>query len=249
MPPKFPRSKSAYCERLWSKKGAAVAAGEVLAKLDARQAELDVNKARLEVAQADAKAHNQVKVDYAAKSLAVARAELKRSQESIAQFAKSISQSQVDVEQLTVEKLSLEKKQAEHELELDRFALQLKEQELAAAELKLEQHSVQAPFAGVVVLVRGRVGEWLETGAPVIRLVAVDTLRAEGFVAAEDAVGDLVGREVSFRSETGALGKGTLRFVSPEMDAVTRQVRIWAEIDNSDGEFRSGQQGSLEIKR
>lgn len=229
--------------------GATVEAGQVLARLDVRQAKLDVAKARIEAAQAAAKANNRTKVEYAEKSLEVARAELKRSQESIAQFAKSISQSQIDVEQLTVEKLTLEKKQAEHELELDRFALQLKEQELAAAELKLELHSVRAPFAGAVVLIRGRVGEWVEVGAPVLRLVAVEALRAEGFLAVEDAASDLIGREAVFRGESGATAKGKLRFVSPEMDAVTRQVRVWAELKNPTGEFRSGQQGSLEIAR
>jgi macrolide-specific efflux system membrane fusion protein len=229
--------------------GTTVEEGAVIAKLDSRQAELDVAKAKLEAAQAAAKATNRTKVEYAEKSLAVAEAELRRSQESIEQFAKSISQSQLDVEQLTVEKLALEKKQAEHELELDRLALQLKEQELAAAALKLEQHQVQAPFAGTVVMVRGRVGEWLEVGAPVVRLVAVDTLRAEGFLEAKDAGGNLAGSEVMFRCEDGSTAKGTLRFVSPEMDAVTRQVRVWAELDNRDGKLRSGQQGKLEIVR
>ncbi len=229
--------------------GAVVEAGQVLARLDVRQAKLDVAKAEIEAAQAAAQAGNLTKVEYAEKSLEVAQAELKRSQESIAQFAKSISQSQIDVERLTVEKLNLEKKQAEHELELNRFALRMKEQELAAAKLKLEQHGVQAPFAGTVVLVHGRIGEWLEIGAPVLRLVAVERLRAEGFLAAEDAAGDLVGRDVLFRSEAGKTAKGKLRFVSPEMDAVTRQVRVWAELENSDEEFRSGQQGTLEIAR
>lgn len=229
--------------------GTTVEAGAVLAKLDSRQAELDVAKAKLEAAHAAAKANNRTKVEYAEKSLAVAEAELRRSQESIEQFAKSISQSQLDVERLTVEKLALEKKQAEHELELDRLALHLKEQELATAALKLEQHQVQAPFAGTVVMVRGRVGEWLEVGAPVVRLVAVDTLRAEGFLDAKDAAGNLAGREVLFRCEDGTTADGTLKFVSPEMDAVTRQVRVWAELDNREGKLRSGQQGTLQISR
>jgi RND family efflux transporter MFP subunit len=229
--------------------GTTVEAGAVLAKLDARQATLDLAKAKLEAAQAAAKANNRTKVDYAEKSLAVAEAELQRSRESVEQFAKSISQSQLDVERLTVEKLALEKKQAEHELELDRLTLQLKEQELAAAALKLEQHQVQAPFAGTVAMVRGRVGEWLEVGAPVVRLVAVDTLRAEGFLDASDATGDLAGSKVVFRCEDGTTANGTLKFVSPEMYAVTRQVRVWAELDNREGKLRSGQQGTLEIVR
>jgi multidrug efflux pump subunit AcrA (membrane-fusion protein) len=229
--------------------GATVAEGEVLARLDSRQAELDVAKAKLEAAQAAAKANNRVKVDYADKSLAVAQAELKRSEESIAQFAKSISQSQLDVERLTVEKLTLERQQAKHELELDRLTLKLKEQELAAAQLKSDLHTVTAPFAGTVVMVRGRIGEWVEVGAPVLRLVAVDKLRAEGFLTVENAGSNLIGREVLFRGESGSTAKGRLRFVSPEMDAVSRQVRVWAELDNSTGELRSGEQGSLEIVR
>lgn len=229
--------------------GATVAEGEILAKLDARQAELDVTKAKLDADQAAAKANNRVKVEYADKSLAVAKAELKRSEESIAQFAKSISQSQLDVERLTVEKLTLERQQAEHELKLDRLALKSKEQELAAAELKRDQHSLTAPFAGTVVIVRGRIGDWVEVGAPLLRLVAVDKLRAEGFLAVESVASDLVGREVIFRGESGSTAKGRLRFVSPEMDAVSRQVRVWAELDNSSSVLRSGEQGSLEISR
>jgi multidrug efflux pump subunit AcrA (membrane-fusion protein) len=242
-----PAQQSGVLREIIADEGATIAEGDVLAKLDARQAELDVAKAKLEAAQAAAKANNRVKVDYAKKSLDVAKAELRRSEESIAQFAKSISQSQLDVERLTVEKLTLERQQAEHELELDRLALKLKEQELAAAELKRDQHAVTAPFAGIVVLVRGRVGEWVEVGAPVLRLVAVGKLRAEGFLTVGNVGSSLVGREVIFRGESGSVAKGRLRFVSPEMDAVSRQVRVWAELDNGDGKLRSGEQGTLEI--
>jgi macrolide-specific efflux system membrane fusion protein len=34
---------------------------------------------------------------------------------------------------------------------------------------------------------------------------------------------------------------GTVAFVSPEVDPITGQVRIWAEIDNRDGRLRPGQ--------
>jgi multidrug efflux pump subunit AcrA (membrane-fusion protein) len=148
-----------------------------------------------------------------------------------------------------VEKLTLERQQAEHELELDRLTLKLKEQELAAAELKQDQHSVTAPFAGTVVMVRARIGEWVEVGSPVLRLVAVDKLRAEGFLTVQDVGSDLVGHEVIFHGESGSIAKGRLRFVSPEMDAVSRQVRVWAELNNGEGKLRSGEQGSLEIAR
>ncbi len=232
--------------------GKQVKKGQLLASLDARVAELDVERAKLERAQAEAKSANTTKVEFAEKALEVARAELRRSSESIKKFAKSISQSQIDVEQLTVEKLALERRQAQHELTLARFDLQLKSNELAAAYLRFSQHQLHAPFAGVVVLVRGRVGEAVEVGAPVVRLVAVDKLRAEGFVEATQAASSLVGQSVTFQSkqtDQRVVASGVLRFVSPEMDPVTGQVRVWAEIANDQGTLRPGQQGTMEITR
>jgi RND family efflux transporter MFP subunit len=235
--------------------GAAVKAGQSLAALDDRAARLAVAKAQLEREQVFAKASNQLRIHYADKALEVARAEMKRSAESNEQFARSISQSQLDVERLTVEKLELERQQAEHDIALEKFELQLKENAVEAAKLELELHAVRAPFAGVVALVRGRPGEWVEPGAPVLRLVAIDRLRAEGFAPADAANGQLVGAKVRFTlvaepGETPPFSggvEGVLRFVSPEVDPVSRQVRIWAEIDNRELQLRPGQQGQLLI--
>lgn len=245
-----PAQQSGLLIKIVAAEGEQVKKGQLLASLDARVAELDVERARLERAQAEAKATNTTKSEFAEKALEVARAELRRSSESIKKFAKSISQSQLDVEQLTVEKLALERRQAHHELTLARFDLQLKSNELAAAYLRLSQHQLHAPFAGVVVLVRGRVGEAVEIGSPVVRLVAVDKLRAEGFVEAAQATSSLVGQSVTFRSKQAGqhvVASGVLRFVSPEMDPVTGQVRVWAEIVNDQGTLRPGQQGAMEI--
>ncbi len=246
-----PAQQTGVLELIVVGEGELVAEGQLLASLDARQAELAVVKAELETSQAKERANNLVRIQYAAKALEVAKAELQRSRESIEKFAKSISQSQLDVERLTVEKLTLEHQQAEHERTIDQFQLQLKETDLAAARLQLEQHQVRAPFAGVVVLVRGRVGEWIEVGEPLLRLVATKKLRAEGFLAAEEASAAEVGGQVTFVSGSGDQGAsvtGVLRFISPEMDPVTRQVRVWAEIDNSSGGLRPGEQGSLLIE-
>lgn len=226
--------------------GVVVAEGELLASLDDRAAKLAVAKAELERAQVQAKAASELRIEYADKALEVARAEMKRSSESNEKFARSISQSQLDVERLTAEKLELERRQAEHELEIDRYELKLKENGVESARLDLELHAVKAPFAGVVALVRGRAGEWVEPGAPVVRLVAVDRLRAEGFAPAEIAATTPVGSKVKFFVGRETI-EGTLRFISPEIDPITGQVRVWAEIDNSAGKLRPGQQGKLVV--
>ena len=69
---------------------------------------------------------------------------------------------------------------------------------------------------------------------------------------AEQVTKDLVGKSV--RMTVIAAGHpmkvtGQLRFVSPETDPVTKQVRVWAEVPNEDGRLRPGQQGTLEIFR
>jgi multidrug efflux pump subunit AcrA (membrane-fusion protein) len=77
-------------------------------------------------------------------------------------------------------------------------------------------------------------------------------LRAEGFLSVEQASADLVGKQVTFTSTIGdkqMQTTGELRFVSPEMDPVTRQVRVWAALDNSDGALRPGQQGTMTLKQ
>jgi len=241
------------------REGEQVAAGQLLAALDDRAARHDLQQAELEHELATLRVSNEVHLRYAEKALEVARAELARSNESIESFAKSISKSQLDVERLTVQKLMLETEQARHELDLARFGQKLKENALESARLKVEQHQVRAPFAGTVARLRGQVGEWVEVGSPVLRLVAVDQLRAEGFLSAEylgkaaPAQRPLVGRPVrvlvTLAGGQTAACHGTLRFVSPEMDPLTRQVRVWAEVDNRQQHLRPGQRGRLEIIR
>jgi macrolide-specific efflux system membrane fusion protein len=248
-----PARQTGVLSRIEVAEGAVVAEGDVVASLDDRAARLALDKASVERDQAAAKAANELRVKYADKALEVARAELKRSSESIKEFAKSISQSQIDVERLTVEKLELERQQAELDITLEEFELRLKDNALETAMLDVELHTVRAPFAGVVALVRGRAGEWVEPGAAVLRLVAIDALRAEGFVAADAIEGVKTGAAVQFapNASPGADAKplaGVLRFVSPEIDPVTKQVRIWAEIDNRDHRVRPGQQGTLRIE-
>lgn len=236
--------------------GALFSAGDVLATLDDRTARLALGQAELERDLIAARAKNRLSLQYADKALEVARAELRRSQESIAQFPKSVSQSQIDVERLTVEKLQLERKQAEHDLQLLQLELRVKENAVEAAQLQMQLHRIRAPFDGAVAMVHGRLGEWVEPGTTVMRLIAIDRLRAEGFAPADRIASDDVGRRVRFivsgdgADDTAAnnvAAEGVLRFVSPEMDPVSRQVRIWAEVDNTAHRLRPGAQGRMVV--
>ncbi len=97
-------------------------------------------------------------------------------------FAKSVSKTELDQLRLAVEKTRFEITHAEEEQTLARLTLKLKEQELELAAHKLELRQIVAPFPGVVAQRYRRVGEWVQPGEKVLRLIRTDRLRVEAFV-------------------------------------------------------------------
>ena len=80
------------------------------------------------------KATNDVQIRFARKAAEVAEAELQRSTESIARFAKSVSQSQLDVDRLNAEKTRLEAEQADHNQQIAVLEMKTQQNELDAAQ-------------------------------------------------------------------------------------------------------------------
>jgi multidrug efflux pump subunit AcrA (membrane-fusion protein) len=232
------------------REGQRVKQGEVLAQIDDEVPRLAAEAVQAQYDIARAKAANDVRRRFAKKSLEVSQAELRRSMESIERFAKSVSQSQLDVERLTVEKNQLEAEQADHEHEVATLEMKAQENELTAARAQVARRRIVAPFDGVIVQVYVRRGEWVEPGQKALRIINVDRLKAEGFVAASGAAIDLSGKSVSLevdgQTENG-LVRGTVLFVSPEVDPINGQVRVWAEVDNREGRLRPGQPARMVI--
>jgi multidrug efflux pump subunit AcrA (membrane-fusion protein) len=244
-------SEAGLLSQLMAKEGATVAEGEALAELDDREAKLVRDRAETEVQLARALAGNDITVRYAKLSAAVAAAELKRALESNVKFPKSVSETEIDRLKLLADKAMLEIEQAGLDLQQAQLSLQTKQHDLTRAKLALERRTIVAPFPGMVVQSKKQPGEWVEPGTPVIRLVRLNRLRAEAFVASERLPANLVGRAatlvVESSDKTVVKHPGKLVFVSPEIDPVNYQVRIWAEIDNSDLSLRPGQTATLLI--
>jgi macrolide-specific efflux system membrane fusion protein len=232
------------------REGQRVKKGELLAQIDDEVARLAAEAAQSQYGIARAKATNDVRLRFTKKALEVSKAELKRSTDSIERFAKSVSQSQLDVEKLTVERNQLELEQADHEHQVASLEMKAKENELTAARTQVARRQIVAPFDGVIVQIYVRRGEWVEPGQKALRIVNVDRLKAEGFIAAALAATDLAGESVTLEVEGAGPQQpvgGTIVFVSPEMDPITGQVRLWAEIDNRDGGLRPGQPVKMSI--
>ena len=233
------------------REGDVVKSGQLAGAIDDIDARLAASKAETALASAKAEAANDLKVLAAESAAAAAKAELQRALESSEKYAKSVSKSELDRLRLQVDKGMFEHRQAEHERRQAELAVRIKQNELDSARRALELHGIIAPSEGVVVEVRRHVGEWVEPGVPVLRIVRMNPIRVEGFLSATDALAVRSGCEVSFHSTTGEESGGRivgkLSFVSPEIDPVNGQVRVWAEFPNHDGSLRPGLQGTLEL--
>lgn len=244
-------NESGLLSNVQVREGQMVESGEVLAGVDNREARILRERAMTELKLARSAAENDVTVRFAKLAAAVAKAELLRAQQSNEKFPKSVSATEIDRLKLLADKAELEIEQAELTLNQAQLALHVKAHDLEKATLALERRQLLAPFAGMVVQSKKHRGEWVEPGTPVMRLIRLDRLRAEAFLSTKDLPQNLVGRKVLFVMQTSSADspkhEGELVFVSPEVDPVNGQVRIWAEIDNQDLKLRPGQTASLII--
>lgn len=234
------------------REGQMVEKGELLAQIVDTEACIARDRAKIELEIAKKKAKNDVNIRFAKKSAEVAKAELRRSMESYKIYPKSISDSEMDRLRLVVQRAELEVEQAEYEFEIAELAWRVKENEYQAAEEKVQRRKINAPLRGVVVDVHRRGGEWMELGETVLRVLRIDRLRAEGFLRAEDVRGDLVGAPVRLRvdlpNKGGAEFPGKIVFLSPEIDPVNAQIRVWAEVDNRRLKLRPGMRAKIIVE-
>jgi macrolide-specific efflux system membrane fusion protein len=84
----------------------------------------------------------------------------------------------------------------------------------------------------------------------VLRLIQLDRLRVEGFVSADQAVLMAPGQRVQivFPGNVVEPVSGEITFVSPEVEPVNQQVRIWAEFDNPKKRIRPGLVTTMEVE-
>jgi macrolide-specific efflux system membrane fusion protein len=233
------------------RQGQMVEEGELLARIDDTVARLAEEKAGIDLRIARENAENDVNIRFANKSVEVARAELRRSVESLEKYPKSVSESEMDRLRLIVEKSVLEVEQAEREFKIAGFTRQIRENEHRAAAETVKRHQVTAPLGGMVVQVNRRRGEWVEPGEEVMRILRLDRLRAEGFLPARYLGRDVedwrVRLTVDLPDEPGAEFSGEIIFISPEIDPVNSQVSLWVEIDNASLRLRPGMRAKMTL--
>ncbi|MFL6671741.1 MAG: efflux RND transporter periplasmic adaptor subunit [Massilia sp.] len=193
--------------------GMKVAAGQVIARLDAadhrarvaqQQAALDEANARLSLAK---------------KNSANSQALLK--QNFISQSAHDTTQNSVDLAQAAVDS-------ARAQLEIARIAL--------------ADATIRAPFAGVVSKRFVQGGDKVSPDAPVVGLVDLRELTLEAQVPASDIPRVKVGQEVRFKVDGFDQRQfgGKVARISPTTEAGSRAMIVYVSVANPDGALRGG---------
>lgn len=202
----------------------------------------DVPRANLKVA--EARAANSTQIQVAQKSALAAAAEYDAAIE-----ANQISSSSnpafppthMTRLRLNAEAAKLEIDAAKHEKELN---VLLAEQ----AQAELQSYWVITQMNGFVTRVFKREGEGVQQGESIIQVVNTASLRIEGYVSVEEATSVELGMPVRVEftipnSKTKDLlvtEEGKLGFVDVSVQTLSGVVRVWAEVENKNGQLREG---------
>ena len=224
--------------------GTPVAKGRPIGYLHSELAELAVKKAELV-----AKSTGPVEKAKAQKELAIA---------VVARNTRLNIRIKGTVSEEEVQKAEAELKVAQAQVheELERVAINTVEKELA--ERTLVDHTIVAPFDGVVIERMKHPGESVRANEAVVKLGNLNKLRAYAYIPADYADRVKEGQIVEIQKRlSGARGnltagqkryRGKITFVDPEVQPIAETaVRIYAEFDNRDRELMPGLKTTMVI--
>ncbi len=254
---RVPAREAGVLVELSVKEGDTVRRGGAIARIDDSQPRFEKQKASAEHDQAIAKAKSDVDVRYSVAAEKVAEAEVEKAVASNRRIPGSVTQVELARLQLNQKKSELQIEQAQLERQLSSLDAQSKEVEVLAAENRIERRQIASPIDGMIVQVYPHLGEWMQPGDPLARVVRTDKLRVEGYVDSSKYEPSMVHNRpvtvsVMFADEREESFKGRIVFVSPLVEP-GGDFRVWAEVENRQANdsvewlLRAGQTATMTI--
>jgi multidrug efflux pump subunit AcrA (membrane-fusion protein) len=231
-----PAKEAGALTQVATKEGDYVRAGQLLATIDDRQAQLQKLAAIQERDAALAKANDDIEVRYAAAAHEVAGAELDRSLAIQAKNAGAVAVQDIQKLRLAKHRDELQIDRSKLEMKIARMGADVKQAAVDLADEAIARRQIVSPIDGLVISLLHERGEWVNAGEPVLQIVRVDRLRVEGFLSASDVGPEAVaGRpvivEVTLAQGRSAQLPGQVTFISPLVQAGNK-YRVRAEVNN-----------------
>ena len=254
---RVPAREAGVLVELSIKEGDTLARGDTIGRIDDSQPQFEKRKAQAEHDQAKSRADSDVDVRYSVAAEQVAEAEVEKAVASNRRIPGSVTDVELARLQLNQKKSELQIEQAQLERRLSALDAHSKEVEVEAADNRIERRRIASPIDGMVVQVYPHLGEWMQPGDPLARVVRTDKLRVEGYVDSarfepEQVHDRPVTVTVGFAGEREEAFKGRIVFVSPLVEP-GGDYRVWAEVENrqppgsSQWLLRAGQQATMTI--
>ncbi|MCE9546682.1 MAG: HlyD family efflux transporter periplasmic adaptor subunit [Planctomycetia bacterium] len=231
-----PAQEQGVLSDLLVREGSMVRKNQVLGRISDRVPRLQKQMAEGEYQTSKAKSENDINVRYAVAAAQVAQAGYDAALEANREVRFAVGSSDLRKLKLEAERARLAIEQSQLEQKVLAYDLTNKAAAVEAADDAVRRRQVIAPIDGEIVELRRHLGEWLNPGQPVLRMVRMDRLRVEGFVAAARVdPSELVDRPVRVDVETSHgrrySATGRVVFLSPLLQA-GGEYRVWAEVDN-----------------
>jgi membrane fusion protein, multidrug efflux system len=119
--------------------------------------------------------------------------------------------------------------------------------ELGRANAAVDRLELKAPFSGIVDKVDAEMGEWVQTGAPVATILALDPIVVLAEVSEVDVGSVATGSKATVTLVTGAKLQGVVRLVSREASSETRTFPVEITLANPGNAIPSGMSAEVEL--
>jgi membrane fusion protein (multidrug efflux system) len=134
-------------------------------------------------------------------------------------------------------------------LDNDEAVLKTSEADLSALRAQIDRKIVRAPFAGRLGIRSVNLGQYLNPGTPITVLESMDSVYVD-FTFPQQRLAEVpVGTPVRITIEgtEGGPSDGVIAAVDPEIDSVTRTVKLRATIPNKKDKLRPGMFARVEV--
>jgi multidrug resistance efflux pump len=228
--------------QLTVREGDWVSKDQLIGNMDDRAVRLQLARSNIATSMAQLKVASPVEIKLAKGKAEVAKNELDRAVVANSRVSDTYPLKEVDRLRLVYDSAILEVDRAVEDKELQKLELKKFENEQAVIEDQLAKHQIKSPVNGMVVSMSKHSGEWVQPGTEILQIVRLDRLKIEGFVKAGQ-LDKLSSRKASatVQHENKEIRvSGKVFFVFPEINPLTKEMRIQLEVDNPGGQLVPG---------
>lgn len=228
------------------RKGASIAAGDLLCELDPGTREASLAEARARLAEAQGRVPEaeagvleaDARVREADINLNVAR------QLSLDGFA---SETRLVSAEAAMQAATAGVQRAQSAVASAQAGIESAQAAVASAEREIDKLTITAPFSGLLETDTAELGALMQPGAPCATIIQLNEVKLVGFVPETEVSKVSVGAMAGARLANDAQVRGRVTFLSRSADELTRTFRVEVTVANDDLAISDGQTAEILI--